>query len=105
MLIGRKDDDQDQSLGFIHEPLDSKSMSPEKEQLLRNNNQRKFVSVSNKAGILLIDFEGEEDRDREGARLALVKYRPLLDYLFDKYTAKAQLKNKIANIGDHFGER
>ena len=40
----------------------------------------------------MIEIEAEEDRDRDGARLAVVRYRPLLDYLFDKYTVKNQLK-------------
>lgn len=40
----------------------------------------------------MVEFEAEEDRDRDGARLAVVRYRPLLDYLFDKYTVKNQLK-------------
>ncbi|MFO0117052.1 MAG: hypothetical protein ACK521_05365 [bacterium] len=35
----------------------------------------------------------EEDRDKDGARLAVVKYKPLLDYLFDKYTVKNMLKS------------
>ena len=46
----------------------------------------------------------EEDRDKDGARLAVVKYKPLLDYLFDKYTVKNMLK-KFQGPPEKMGER
>lgn len=46
----------------------------------------------------------EEDRDKDGARLAVVKYKPLLDYLFDKYTVKNMLK-KFQGPPELMGER
>ena len=46
----------------------------------------------------------EEDRDKDGARLAVVKYKPLLDYLFDKYTVKNMLK-KFQVPPELMGER
>lgn len=40
-----------------------------------------------RAGLQIIDFEKEEDRDRDGVRIAMTKYANLLKFLFDKYTA------------------
>ena len=48
-------------------------------------------------GIELVDFAQEEDRDKEGVRLALIKYNPLFQHLFDKYTAKTNMRQQAAN--------
>lgn len=46
----------------------------------------------------MVEIEAEEDRDRDSARLAVVRYRTLLDYLFDKYTVKNQLKKYTSEL-------
>lgn len=48
----------------------------------------------------LVEFDGEEDRDRDSVRLALTKYNPLFKSLFDKYTGKSKLKSKTPTLAE-----
>ena len=77
---------------FINESVEEVHSSPEKQSLILNSLKLKFGA--NIRGIQLIEFETEEDRDRDGIRLALAKYKPLFEYLFEKYTPRASTKQK-----------
>lgn len=63
------------------------------EKKQNNYLKRKYLSLPNKSGIALIEFETEEDRDKESVKLVLVKYNSLFTYMFDKYSSK-NFKNK-----------
>jgi hypothetical protein len=45
--------------------------SPEKQSLILNSLKFGAPSIPNRSGIQLIEFETEEDRDRDGVKLAL----------------------------------
>jgi hypothetical protein len=50
MLQGNTSEVVEHSLTFM-DSLNEKSISPEKEQLLRNNASRKFITISGKVGV------------------------------------------------------
>jgi hypothetical protein len=57
----------------------------------------KYSQIINKTGILLVDFEDEEERDCEGVKLAVNRFTPVFTHLFEKYTA---VQSKVKQMDD-----
>lgn len=95
MLAGKQGQSTPQ-FEFINEPHEETNPSPEKQSLIMNSLKLRFGA--NIRGITLVEFDTEEDRDRDGVRLALAKYRPLFEHLFEKYTARAPSKQKPERV-------
>lgn len=79
MLSGKYKSNQEAKFDFMapEEAPNAHSLSPEKRELYQNALKAKFMFISNRMGIDLVDFAHEEDRDRDSVRIALLKYNPL----------------------------
>lgn len=69
------------------EPYSNLLLNPSQTEQRNEELAEVFALMKPKEGVLLIDFEELEDRERDEMRLLVGKYSNLFRYLFDRYTA------------------